>query len=713
MSSGMTIPGFNSLTQTYFTQLIDALMATERQPIQRLQTQKTSLNTLLAAYTSLDTRLKAFHTAVQDLITSPSSVWGAKVAAIDAKSDPQSTILSATASRSAAPGSYRVEVTSLAQAHRVVSDRLSSTTAALGLQGEFTIGGEVARDAVAEATSSAVSSFGTAEVHDGLVELGRGTYHVEVRDHDGVLQFRVVDASGQAVSIADSADQSGARTTSGWQDLSSVAGSTYDTGRGLTITFEPLLDHSVSNAVTVPGTVDAFATSGVMAGQQELDDDTYYVEVRESGDRWEFRLVDSAGEAVSVYDAGANDGAFTSDWQGIEDALTVFQDGVFVTGRGLSIELGAGPYTEGVKDGGAASVAYTSRSVQPGVISAGAAAVGYQAQGALVTVRAADSLEAIAKAVNAATYAQGDGVVATVVDERLVLTAQSTGTEHNIIVSNSDILQSLGLIDLDGSFKNTAPEGEPGYVGYRAAADAQFTVNGIAVSRSSNTGIADVISGVTLDLAHDAAGQSATVTISHDTTAIRKKIDTFISTFNDLQTDIKSRTGVVVTGSGQDATYTRSALSGETILSRLRTELFGLFGHCDEDVPPGSPRSLRELGITLDGSLRAAVSNPDALGAALTGDLEAANALFESLMQRFRDALAPFVESQGIVDGRINQTNARIEALDRRVSSLEKRLEQRRLFYVRQYGYLQVQLARMQQTGQSVLRFWGLGGNGG
>jgi len=713
MAITVSIPGISDLNQTLYTQIIEATLATERQPIERLESQRTVLNALVEAYNALNTKITDLTTAMDALRTSSISTWGAKSVTVGNRSLADAVIVTASAGSSAVNGTYDIAVTSLARAQRAASDEQISASTALGLEGTFVIGGGTTRsvsDAVTVANT--VSAFGTAAVRDGQVELGHDTYHVEIRDNANTLQFRLVDGDGNAVSIDDAGDP-GTAMNSGWQNLDLVAGTTFDTGRGLTITFDTLADHAVANAITVPDTVDAFATSAVREGKTELGAGSYYVEVRENGagsGDWEFRLVDGTGAAVSVYDATTNDGRFTDQWQDIDDVLANFTDGVLVTGRGLSIDFGAGTYTAGTKGAGAAQVDYTARLNQLGLRGAGAASVTCGAAGALVTVTSDDSLSDIAASINAATYPTDAGVTASVVNNRLILTAESTGLGHEIRLADvtGTVLSGtgssgIGLITAADTFKNTTPD-----TGYQAPCDAVFTVNGMQVTRDRNSGLSDIITGITLDLAADAEAQSATLTVSADTGTVKTKITAFLDAFNALQSHIRSQTAVTSFGSGQDAIYTRNALSGDnTILTALRNSLFaGLYGTVD-GLPAGAPTNLRQIGITLGSDLTARISDSGALGAALAADPEGVEALIDGLMENLENALSPFTGTGGVVDGKITATNGQIRGINNKIARIEARLEGRQATLERQYAYLQVQLAQMSYTQSQLGAFWG------
>ena len=97
--------------------IVEQLMALERQPITRLETDKTWLNNRLTAFTELDTKLKSFADSIKNLGDADTLLQ---------RSVKQSSedFLSATVSSDAQAGtSYQVEVVSLAQVQKSVSAR--------------------------------------------------------------------------------------------------------------------------------------------------------------------------------------------------------------------------------------------------------------------------------------------------------------------------------------------------------------------------------------------------------------------------------------------------------------------------------------------------------------------------------------------------------------------------------------------------------------
>jgi len=433
---------------------------------------------------------------------------------------------------------------------------------------------------------------------------------------------------------------------------------------------------AVSNASTVANTITAFGTSTPFSGQTELGADTYYVEVRQNpsdSNDWEFRLVDSQGNAVSIDDIYDSGSKMTSDWQDMVDAGTTVD-----TGRGLTFTIAAaGSYQAGTKGSGAASV-------------------DYMPQGASITVTSTQSLEDIASSINQGTYASGNAVMATVVNRYLVVTAESTGTVHQIRFEDTGgILNSLGFDTSDTTTQILHANG--GSANDQAASNASFTVNGISVTRQANTGLTDVISGVTLDLL--TAGQSATLQVAADNAAVKDKISEFLTKFNDLTSFLKEKTGT--TGSG--TTYTRGGLAGDTGLYSLRSQLYSTFQESVSGLPATAADRLSEIGITLDDNLQAAISDSSALDTALSNDFQSVASLFDQVTSDLITLITPYTQTGGIIDDTTDNIADRITQVNDRIDSMNARLERRRKVLEKQYGALQVQIAQMVYEGQRTM----------
>ena len=123
------------------------------------------------------------------------------------------------------------------------------------------------------------------------------------------------------------------------------------------------------------------------------------------------------------------------------------------------------------------------------------------------------------------------------------------------------------------------------------AANAQLTIDGIAIERASNT-VSDAITGVTLNLNAVASGISLQVV--SDTSTLKTKLQDLVSVYNDMQ--------IALTELGNpdsDEEEVGGALSND--LSLLRTVRDTMYDAISavSSTPSGGVTSLADLGIEL------------------------------------------------------------------------------------------------------------------
>jgi len=105
--------------------LLTQIMSVERQPLLLLDRKEAVLQARLSAYGGLKGAVASFQTAMQGL-SDLSKFQGLKASVAD------SSIVSASATSGAAPGSYSIEVKQLAQAHKLASKAFTNTTDTVG-----------------------------------------------------------------------------------------------------------------------------------------------------------------------------------------------------------------------------------------------------------------------------------------------------------------------------------------------------------------------------------------------------------------------------------------------------------------------------------------------------------------------------------------------------------------------------------------------------
>ncbi len=146
---------------------------------------------------------------------------------------------------------------------------------------------------------------------------------------------------------------------------------------------------------------------------------------------------------------------------------------------------------------------------------------------------------------------------------KLTLTSNTTGASNTISLTvdeNNDGTYG-GAGETDTAGLSSLASGN--MTTTQAAADASITVNGLTVARSSNT-VTDVITGVTMNLIKKSDPTEFTLTVENDPSSLKSKVNSFVSSYNQVMSTIKDLRG--------NAT-TRGILSGDATSLSLQNEL--------------------------------------------------------------------------------------------------------------------------------------------
>lgn len=208
-----------------------------------------------------------------------------------------------------------------------------------------------------------------------------------------------------------------------------------------------------------------------------------------------------------------------------------------------------------------------------------------------VTIGANSSLQNIADAVNAANL----GVSATIVNDgsatpfRLVFSAKNTGAANSMSVTTADpTLQ--GFLSYDqvsvGGVKNMTQTA--------AAQNAGLTVNGVAVSSTSNT-VTGAITGVTLNLAKIG---TTTLTVARDTATLQSAIEGLVKAYNDANKTITNLS------SYNEATKQGGPLLGDSATRAIQSQIRRTLSSAIPGLN-GNLTNLSQVGISFqkDGTL--------------------------------------------------------------------------------------------------------------
>ncbi|AIN12763.1 flagellar hook-associated protein 2 [Yersinia pseudotuberculosis IP 32953] len=201
----------------------------------------------------------------------------------------------------------------------------------------------------------------------------------------------------------------------------------------------------------------------------------------------------------------------------------------------------------------------------------------------------------------------------------LALTSKDTGTQSEMTIS-------VAGDETLNNFLNYTPSstGGSGALTQKVKAeDATLSVNGVSITRQSNT-ITDAPQGVTINLkAVTKEGAPEQLTIVRDNTATKAAIQSFVDAYNSLQTTFGSLTKYTVVETGQDQSTSNGALVGDGTLRSIQTQLKSQLASSQS----GDLKTLASIGITqdLDGKL---VIDADKLNTALTDKPNSVTAFF-------------------------------------------------------------------------------------
>lgn len=198
-----------------------------------------------------------------------------------------------------------------------------------------------------------------------------------------------------------------------------------------------------------------------------------------------------------------------------------------------------------------------------------------------------NSLAGIRDAINKANI----GVSASIVNNggtspyRLTLSVANSGKANSVKISVSGDAALSTLVAHNPAATQNLKE-------TASAKDAQFTVDGLLITKSSNL-VADVIDGVSLQLLKTNVGTPATLVVERDVAAAANSVQNFAKSYNDLQATLREL-------SAYDAKTKQAALlQGEATLRSIEAKLRATFNTSVAGVS-GANNALAHIGVSFD-----------------------------------------------------------------------------------------------------------------
>ena len=377
----------------------------------------------------------------------------------------------------------------------------------------------------------------------------------------------------------------------------------------------------------------------------------------------------------------------------------------------VSVTTATGAALSGTHEISVSQLAYSQRNVSNAFASSTTSLNGGAAFDIFLTVGTApnDTVETVSIAagddtpvgIASAINKAGLGFTATLIDTagdgssyKLMLEGP-TGASNNFTLSSS-IADDFGFHDAGNEL--------------RAAQDAVFKLNGVDITRSSNT-IDDVLTGVTFELKSTIDVLSpATLNISKDTDTLKASLQTLVAAYNDLNYSINE-----LGNPDSLEEEVGGALSGDgnllrTVKSAVREAVQG-----DSSTPSGNLNALRDIGITIDrfGDLQFDEATYDAIAQSSFDDISTMlsagttnQSFYDGQAQGLaRDVMASLDEltaSSGIINTRKTSAAERVSDYDDELEKLEMRMEMVYNRYLQQFGVMESMVATLNSTREAL-----------
>jgi len=235
-----------------------------------------------------------------------------------------------------------------------------------------------------------------------------------------------------------------------------------------------------------------------------------------------------------------------------------------------------------------------------------------------------DTLQGLANAINDSDAGVSAGVIDTGSGFQLVLSADETGTANavSISVSGDTVGTNTDNQGLSRFAFNAGMDVGSGLQQTIAANDAVMSINGVEVTRSSNS-FENVIDGLTFDIS---ATGTSTIKVEQDLGAVADRVQGFVDKFNSLQATIDSLAGFnAEAGVG-------GLLNGDSTVRGIENQMRQILTRVVPGLENASVRSLADVGITTNFE---------------TGGLEFDRAKFEEQLKNNPDDVTALFAEQG------------------------------------------------------------------
>lgn len=336
-------------------------------------------------------------------------------------------------------------------------------------------------------------------------------------------------------------------------------------------------------------------------------------------------------------------------------------------------------------------------SIELGSWGAGSPAAGFTAKAGsapvVVNIGAGEtSLGAIRDKINSAAAGVTASLVTDASGTRLSLRSAATGAENAFRITAAETSpdgdEASGLSALGYDASATTPPMQR----TMSAANAELTVNGIALSSASNT-LANVVDGLTLTL-QKTTPADVDVSVASDTPQVKTAITELVEAFNTLAGFIRAQTAY------NADSKSAGALQGDQSTLALQSQLRAVLNQGSSASATWQRLSDIGLAIKSDGTLETnaakldnALGNLPELKKLLAGDGSSSAEM--GFVRRFKNLADAALGSSGVFESRNASIRASVQRNASAQDAMEQRLEKTRARLQAQYSALDTKMATL------------------
>ncbi|RLB44258.1 MAG: flagellar hook protein [Deltaproteobacteria bacterium] len=515
--------------------IIDDLMKIEHRPVDLVENQKSDYEKKLSEWQSFNSKLLSLKSASESL-KDPED-FNLYTTSMQSTGDTSaSSLLSATASSTASPGTYTIQISSIATAQKLSSSSFASLDNALGAsyEGDILINGVAIHVAATDTLTSVRDKINAANagthptgVTASILAYGTNDFRlILTSDETGAEGIGLQNASSediiQAFGWKDTSENIKNPITNGvqsdsfsssTQDIKSLLGlSSTQTGTiqildGDGVYQDVTIDLSTDSLEDIKTKINNASIAGVSASVVTADDgdNTRYI-LQIDGSQG-FNDSSNILETLGILQGGV------SDIQGTTSTNSMTSDGETIAADTLLSAIdGYNLYTTGdyITISG---TDHNGNSVNTDF-----------------TITSGSTVQDLLDAIETAFEANGGEVAVYLTSQGQIQIADMQSGASSLSVSlTSHIQDNYSSLDF-GSFNTLSTVRKRELV---AGQDASVVIDGVTITNSSNS-ITDVIPGVTLNLLNADSNTTVTLNIDRDVDGLINKIQAFVDAYNEV-----------------------------------------------------------------------------------------------------------------------------------------------------------------------------------